>query len=278
VARRFGNYDDAQGDYIKLWMERKLMNLETFPNEATARPRTMSSFKESRHASKMTNAQPGGQEQFQDFMRTRFAPEPSKTAPAASRLPATPIATQPGASDSVTLGLPSLQQNSLSGSTVDMGAAPFPGNGLAQESLAASSFADEGNMGGGFDWMDEPADAAPKNLFPELNGVDGDGNTSGVYLENSLSSETQQEMASLEMKLAQDDPTAMNRRLAQGSSLESIDSQMPSLVEEESNQLPFMMTPIKAGGDGVRPNTTSAVGRRSSVRARERSELKKSLR
>ena len=48
VNRRFGNYKDAQGDYVKLWMERRVMKMKTSPCEENMRPVTMSGFRKNR--------------------------------------------------------------------------------------------------------------------------------------------------------------------------------------------------------------------------------------
>ena len=45
VNRRFGNYTEAQGDYVKLWMERKVLSVENSPCETNMRPVSMSGFR-----------------------------------------------------------------------------------------------------------------------------------------------------------------------------------------------------------------------------------------
>jgi tetratricopeptide (TPR) repeat protein len=48
INRRFGKYKDAQSDYVKLWMERRVMKMKTSPCEENMRPVTMSGFRKNR--------------------------------------------------------------------------------------------------------------------------------------------------------------------------------------------------------------------------------------
>jgi len=92
VSRRFGNYADSTGDYVKLWMERRLNNLDTFPNEFTERPRTMSSYKESRH--KGDGRAGGAAEKFDEQMReleTQAEPLPSLFTPKNKKMNQAPM-------------------------------------------------------------------------------------------------------------------------------------------------------------------------------------------
>ncbi len=238
IARRLGNYVNAQGDYVKLWMERKINRLTTSPAGEFPRPRTMSSFHPGR-AAKKTGTQGGSSavEQYLTAVKSSYEPQnrfplaPSSAPPRASGdVPFTPIISRKlsyddGGDESATkiTSMPSLDLNTYAEAGGDMSTVAFDDAGRADDSIVSL----------GRDVHDDWHGSSNKSL------TDG---SSGIYVEDTLASDG---ATALESK-----PSF--KGIGDDSYTEAV---RPRL--ESQNSLDSMMTPIRPTSSALIPPSTT---------------------